>query len=105
MKRMLRIGMPVIFVDAERYEHDALITAIWGKPEGEKYTLAHEGVERLHWPCINLVHVAKDESRDDQYGRQIDRPTSVVHQDQNSAGGFCWRFPDEKQAQWEPPVK
>ena len=107
MKRRLEIGYMVTFIDSRRVEHPALITAIWGEPEGEAIPAVPEvGQEAgVRWPCINLVFVTHDESRTDQYGRQIDRPTSIVHQSDNSAAGNCYRFPDEGIRSWEEPVK
>jgi len=82
MERELEIGSVVLFVDNRYQVHEALVTAIHGNPK-EK-------------PCINLVYVTKDDSRQDGYGRQIDRETSVVHISNNSAGGYCWQFGDEE---------
>lgn len=46
-------------------------------------------------PCINLVFVSGDGDRTDGYGRQIERETSLVHRDQQSAAGQYFRFADE----------
>jgi hypothetical protein len=70
---MLRIGGPVTFVDAKGHEHDALVTAIHGDPD--------------QTPAINVVWVSDDESRRDQYGRQVERFSSVVHERNQSADG------------------
>ena len=56
-------GNAVIFVDAERKEHDALVTETWdygGTTDGKP-------------PSINLLYVSDDEKRTDEYGRQIIR--------------------------------
>ena len=54
-----------------------------------------------HWPCINLVVISDNKEAQDQYGRQIDdRHTSVVHQGDSTAVGYCYRFADE-QTNWE----
>jgi len=84
--KWLSIGSHVLFTDEHFVEHDALVTAIWGDPEKK--------------PTINLLYVSGDDSKTDQYGRQIERPTSIQHAKDNSAGGYCWRFPDEER----PPM-
>lgn len=77
MEREHKVGAHVIFVDSQRNEHDALVTAWHGKF------------------CINMVFVSSDPLRRDDYGRQIERePTSLSHQSQQCYGNF-WRWPDE----------
>lgn len=77
------IGDHVIFIDAEREQRHALVTHVWPDFCGNA-------------PGVNAVVVHKDPSRDDTYGRQIDRnPTSVVHRSLQPAGGNCWCWPDE----------
>jgi hypothetical protein len=84
MDRKLEIGNHVVYVDEHRVRHDALVTIVWENmnPGGE--------------PGCNLVHVCKDESRDDSYGRQIDRPTSIPHKSGQPAPGIYWTWPDEE---------
>lgn len=48
------------------------------------------------WPCINLVIVSPNPECQDPYGRQLERHTSVVHQSNSSAVGYCFRFEDER---------
>jgi hypothetical protein len=81
-ERKLEIGGVVLFVDGRYQVHEALVTAIHGDPS--------------ELPCINLVYVVKDDARQDQYGRQIEHQGSVVHISNNSAGGYCWHWPDEE---------
>jgi hypothetical protein len=85
------IGSHVIFTDENFWEHDALVTAIWGDPDKK--------------PTINLLYVSGDESKTDQYGRQIERPTSIQHAEFNSAGGYCWRFPSEDRPRMGEVIK
>lgn len=64
------------FVDETRNEHHAIVTAV-------------------HAPTsINLVYVTGDPAKTDQYGRQIERRTSVVHEDLQGATGMFWKFED-----------
>lgn len=83
----VKIGNHVIFTDSHRRQHSALLTAVWGGPP--------ESAIPENPPAVNLVYVVDDETRDDPYGRQIERETSVVHRMFNSAGGNCWHLPDE----------
>ena len=119
MERELKIGMHLVFIDADRQERDALLLCIHGNPRGALeqilkdengeyrtdpdrpgYYLTEEveGTVGKHWPCVNLVIVDKNKGAEDQYGRQTMKEgvTSIVHWEDNSAHGFCWRFPDEK---------
>jgi hypothetical protein len=41
--------------------------------------------------------VDPDPQKDDTYGRQIQRETSMVHLSNNPGGGNCWCWPDEVQ--------
>lgn len=132
MERELKIGEVVVFIDAHRMEHKALVTCIHGDPKGrglipirksaaelteeEKdsyeldahtppiyaYKLDERGCRVVEhtdpgseWPCINLLIVSPNEECQDQYGRQLERHTSVVHQSNSSAQGYCFRFEDE----------
>jgi len=87
-ERKLDIGGVVIYIDEHRCEHFALVVAIHGDPNGYD--------DKNRWPCINLVIVSPNGECQDQYGRQIQRHASVVHQKDNSAHGMCFRFIDEK---------
>jgi len=74
---MPKVGDHVIFVDPVSKKRDALVTAVWGPEDGT--------------PAINIVLVHTDEKREDGYGRQMDRITSVVHESSQSAHGNFWR--------------
>ncbi len=114
----LKVGGHVVFIDSHRRERDALLTAIWGDPDGRNVTGCHQDDEGnyvseydepgTNWPCVNLVVISDNEEAQDQYGRQIDdRHTSIVHWTNSSAVGYCWRFADEK-VDWgriQPVVK
>ena len=69
------IGDVVVFTDADRKEHKALVIYTFGGSPT---------------PSINLVYVTGDEKAEDQYGRQIIRETSVVHGSKQDAPGFSW---------------
>ena len=81
--KTVSIGDEVIFIDSKRQEHNALVTHVWGAE-----TYPDDGGIR---PSLNLVYVLADDKRDDQYGRQLQRETSVVHQQLNAAGCNAWR--------------
>jgi len=90
MERKYEVGSPVVYVDPRGVAHDALVTVWWtgNRPIPEYVSATGE-------PGCNLVFVSDDETRTDQYGRQIDRNTSVVHQSKQPAHGCFWRWPDE----------
>ena len=77
----LKVGGTVIFVDAVGVKHDAIITAIWGKVEDR--------------PCINVVFASGDDTKQDSYGRQIERATSVVYRTDQRAHGYYYMFEGE----------
>jgi hypothetical protein len=74
---MLTIGGVVTYVDPNAVERPALVTAIHGAREGT--------------PSLNLVFVSLDDDREDTYGRQIERETSIVHENDQHAHGNYWR--------------
>lgn len=74
---MVKEGDIVIFADPLGKEHNALVTTVFGT-----------GME---FPSVNLVYVSTDETKTDQYGRQIERNTSVVHESNQYAHGMKWR--------------
>lgn len=68
----------VTFVDDRGNEHNALVTAVFGSgPDGN--------------PSINMVIVSSDPSKEDPFGRQMERKTSVVHQENQAAHGMYWK--------------
>lgn len=77
----VNIGDNVIYADEYGTTHEALVTQQWGKPDDK--------------PSINLLWVVGDPEKMDSYGRQIERNTSVVHKDNQSAHGRWWDFPTE----------
>lgn len=101
-ERQLQVGDAVIFYDEYSRPHNALITAVWG----ESYVVSCEtesdlkfmgGIqEKVQEPSCNLLFVSIDEKKDDTYGRQIERKTSCVHAGSQSAPGWSWSWPEEK---------
>jgi hypothetical protein len=97
----------VLYFDEYGRPHKALVTAVWG--DGHGMRLVPDGMNedgsfkskleyvegQEHWPSLNLTYVSDDESKVDQYGRQIERgSTSVVHQSNQAAHGRYWQFLD-----------
>ena len=72
----LQIGDVIIYIDPVKKEHNALVTAIHGDAEAKS--------------SINLILISDDENKGDEYGRQLERQTSIVHRDNQSAGANCW---------------
>jgi hypothetical protein len=79
MIKDIAVGDAVVFTSATAQEHKALVTAIWGD------------INSPTEPAINIVLVSDDNTRNDQYGRQIERHSSVVHQKMQAAHGMFWR--------------
>lgn len=88
-ERIPKTGDTVIYCDTKGVDHHALITVAWGAtPTG----------------CVNLLWVSGDESKTDQYGRQIERQSSCVHKTSQGAHGNYWRWPEEEPNAYTPPA-
>lgn len=72
------IGQAIRFVDENHREHSALVQYVHGP-----------GLED---PTINLVHLSHDPAKQDSYGRQIEKRTSVQHRNRTTATGFFWDY-------------
>lgn len=79
------VGDLVIFHDSRGVAHNTLVTVIYSPS------------------CINGVYVSGDESRQDLYGRQIERTASAVHKTVTSAHGNYWRWPEEEARPYVAP--
>lgn len=74
-----RLGKPVTYVDPRGVEHAAVVTADWG-----------DGA--IEFPSLNVVFVTDDSTKQDPYGNQIERSTSVPHEsNRGGAHGNFWR--------------
>ncbi len=74
----INVKGPIIFVDEYGIPRDALVTM--------KFT----GMSGGNVHGCNLVFVEGDPKRDDSYGRQMGRETSVVHKSVQAAPGNYW---------------
>jgi hypothetical protein len=105
MERAFKIGCKVVFFDSQRVEHEALVTN-WFHAGDDGETLEQynkrcnlpdtNGFENM--PCCNIVWVSSDKSKEDPYGRQLERATSISHgrsQGMVPFVGYCWAWPDE----------
>ena len=79
------IGQRVVYVDKYGKPRDALVTQWWHQSKEVPDSDA----------SVNLVFISSDVQKDDTYGRQLERETSVVHKSNQSAHGFYWCWPDE----------
>ncbi len=75
------LGQHVIYTDERSQDHDALTTAVWSET------------------CINCLFVSSDETKKDDYGRQIERPSSVTKGGPTTAHGRYWRFVGDEKIQ------
>ena len=103
---MLSIGCHVVFTDEHFVDRNALVTAIWTPShEFAEAGFVSRDDEAIGSTSLNLVFVSGDDSKDDPYGRQIERQTSIPHASMQGAGGFCWRFPDEERPEMGSVIK
>ena len=84
--RKANIGDVVVWHDSKGVAHNALVTCVWTPT------------------CINLVVISSDGSKEDCYGRQIERHTSQSHASVNNVHGYYWRFVDEAPNPYVAPV-
>jgi len=67
------IGDAVTFYDSYKVKHPALVTNVFSAT------------------CVNLVFVSEDDNKKDDYGRQLERHTSVSHISVHGGSvGMCW---------------
>ncbi len=71
------VGDVVTYTDKTGVDRAALVTAVWDGGATD--------------PSLNLVFVSGDPARDDPYGRQVERETSVPHRADQKAPGNYWR--------------
>lgn len=98
MKKHPCVRDAVVFHDGEGKAHPAFVTAYFGQ-------MNEDGTEYVGDPgCANLVFVSDNESRHDDYGRQIERVTSIAHKSSWYVHGNYWRWPDEDPIPYKPPT-
>jgi hypothetical protein len=90
----------VVFHDGGGKPRNALVTIAWDQTVQDEETGEsrpfHAEDDLSSLPCLNLVFISDDDKRQDQYGRQLERETSVPHKEQNRVHGFYWRFEGEE---------
>ena len=95
MRKTVKAGQAVVFVDANGVPHDALLTYLWPaniKELPERSTGTNQEAEydtAIVMLMVNLV-IIKDEAHHDYYGNQIEHQTSVGHKSQATAQGYFW---------------
>lgn len=72
-----QVGDVIEYVDEVSVPHDALVTIYFG---GER-----EG------GALNCVYLSSDSSKNDPYGRQVERASSVSRESEHTAHGRFWR--------------
>ena len=86
-ERTVSVGQQVVYHDASGNPHNAPVTAVWSPK------------------CINVVFVSSDTTKQDTYGRQIERSTSLSHKTVMNVHGFYWRFEDEESNPYIAPLE
>jgi hypothetical protein len=87
MERRYEVGAHIIYIDEYRRQHNAVVLIWWLPGKDSPYS--------EDWAACNLVMADPDPQKEDSYGRQIRRETSVPHLTANPAKGCCWCWPDE----------
>jgi hypothetical protein len=94
MNQKLEVGAHVIFVDPNRVAHHALIEHVFlasGKTVDEHVATYGQP------PCINVIYFSDNPEKTDQYGRQKERATSVVHaKSMGKPEGYYWKWEHEE---------
>jgi hypothetical protein len=85
----VEVGDAVVYHDPKGRPHNALVTCVHN---------------RAPYYCVNLVLVSPHESERDQYGRQIERVTSLYHGSHAVVYGQYWRRPDEAPNPYTEPA-
>lgn len=85
-QKQREVGDVVIYVDPTGQQHRSLVTAWWSND------------------CINVVYVAGDKDKQDSYGRQIERATSVSRKSQNWPHGNYFMEVGEEPLPYTPPI-
>ncbi|CAN5134063.1 hypothetical protein BH09PAT1_BH09PAT1_2770 [soil metagenome] len=86
-ERVPKVGDSVMFTNSVGADYTALVTAVWSPS------------------CINVVYASSDETKKDQYGRQIERATSVQRMADWTAHGNYFRYPDESKKEYKAPLE
>ena len=92
-----KVRDPVVFHDSSGVPHDAMVTAAWDQDTLTDQPMINCVFVSSDESMINCVFVSSDESKQDGYGRQIERATSCSHGGTNGAcHGYYWRWPGEQ---------
>lgn len=95
-ERQVVLGQSIRFMNEHRQLQDALVTAVHGN-------IHYVEGEPKYFPCVNIVICSADPSKQDAYGLQIERHSSVQHRSSNAYHeettgnpiGMTWQFNDE----------
>lgn len=79
--RQPKIGDAVIYHEADGTARSALVICVFDGNDA---------------PLVNVIYASGDENRQDSYGRQPERETSVFHVSMSSVHGGYWRWPEEE---------
>jgi len=97
MLRYPNVGDVVVYHDTSGVGHTAFVTCYHGQvDEAGEYT------GRIG--CVNLVFVSSDENRQDGYGRQIERFSSISYVADWYVHGNYWRWQEDKPNPYKEPA-
>lgn len=97
MERVIAgVGQHVVFTDAYGVRHDALVTEWHLGPTAKSVEDFQKEYGPNSMPSVNLTWVSKDPRKNDPYGAQIERQSSVPHaSNQYAINGMNYRWPHE----------
>jgi hypothetical protein len=92
MDQKLEVGAHVVFITSDRRRVNALVEVVHaGAANAEEHREKYGS-----WPCINVLYISPDADKQDQYGRQKERASSVSHGFQQGVPrGYCWLWASE----------
>lgn len=77
----VNVGDAIVYHEPDGTGKNGIVIAVWS--QGPSY-------------CLNLVTIEDDPARDDSYGRQIKRPTSISYKDNMPVHSNYWRWPEDE---------
>jgi len=83
----VKVGDHVVFADQQGRHQNAIVICVFGKNSWDE--------ESDFGPTINVLFADQNPEREDSYGRQSKRETSVPHKGGSTAHGYWWALPSE----------
>ena len=93
VEKQLKVGDHVVYFDEYGRPQQALVTNVWG----DRYVNVDDDCKEgpIQEPGCNLLFISPYKHREDSFGRQIERRSSVCHTDVQCAYGNSYCLPDQ----------